>query len=169
MDSICTGERVPRRAAECDDVPHARRRNCRWSGPKDRIPAWPPPNFGRCGLPPALLYRISHGDFEAVIGEADMRRKGALGPGVRQFVADMGEVGPARIELLGNSHGSLDGGMRRMRLMAQRIEKQHVQAPQLIERLLGDLAVVGEIGGGSEAVAEHLAPAVPEAKGANFQ
>src|SRR5208282_2191882 len=40
--------------------------------------------------------------------------------------------------------------MRGMRLVAQRIQKQNVEAPQLLQRFGRDLAVIGQVGGRSE-------------------
>ena len=47
--------------------------------------------------------------------------------------------------------------MRRMRLVPQRVQEQNVQALKLMERRFRDLAVVGEIGRRSKAVAVDLA------------
>ena len=75
------------------------------------------------------------GDLQAVVGQPDMRRQAALGRCVRQLVADVREVGAARIELFRVCHGPLDGGVRGVRLIAERIEKQHVEPAQLLAAL----------------------------------
>src|SRR4051794_23705639 len=101
---------VPRlpcaRASECGDARHARHRSCLWSAPMAGNRYGPPPDRGRCGFPPACLPRLSHRDFEAVVRQADMRRQVDFGPGMRQLVADVGEVRTAWIELFGDADGA---------------------------------------------------------------
>src|SRR5436305_1045775 len=52
--------------------------------------------------------------------------------------------------------------MRGMRLVPQRIQKQNVESFELMHGRIGDLAVIGEISGRSEAIAVDLALAVDE-------
>src|SRR4029077_3019489 len=60
-----------------------------------------------------------------------------------------------------------------MRLMPQRIQEKNVQSFQLVERRVRNLAMVGEVGGGSEAKAVNFRLAVDqpyrfEARAKNF-
>src|SRR5882762_1982002 len=50
--------------------------------------------------------------------------------------------------------------MRGVRLVAQRVKKQDVKASQLLQRFGRDLAVIGQVGGGSEAETENRSIAV---------
>ena len=95
-----------------------------------------------------------HQDLQPVIRQADVRRQQAVGALVRQVVADVGEEGaPGAPAVSHGLDGAVHGGVRGMRLVAQRVQKQHVQAAQQFQRGLGNLAVIGEIGGRAEAEA----------------
>src|SRR5689334_21509733 len=69
------------------------------------------------------LVVVPHGNFETVIGEANVRRQCAFRLSMRQVMADVGEERPARRELLDGLDRALDGGMRWVRLVAQRVQK----------------------------------------------
>src|SRR5207245_2546238 len=73
-----------------------------------------------------------------------------LGARMWQIVTDMGEKGALRRQFLNVLNRSLDGGMRGMRRVTQRIQKQNVQAVQLRERFGRNLAVIGQVGRISE-------------------
>src|SRR6476619_406742 len=81
----------------------------------------------------------------------------------------MREVGAARIEQFRVSHGSLYGGVGGMRLVSQRIEKQDVEAAQLLERLGRNLAVIGKVGGRSKAIPVDYAAPVQQPERADFE
>src|SRR5579864_1255697 len=52
--------------------------------------------------------------------------------------------------------------MRGVRFVPERVEKQYIQAAQLLHRLVGNVAVIGEIRRRAEAEAMHRALAVAE-------
>ena len=96
-------------------------------------------------LPHALSMGASYLDLEAVISQPDMRRQTSLGACVRQIVADVGEENSPRRQLFRGGDGTVYGRMRGVWLVAQSIQKEHIQAPQLCERGIRDLAVIRKI------------------------
>ena len=96
-------------------------------------------------LPHALSMGASYLDLEAVISQPDMRRQASLGACVRQIVADVGEENAPRRQLFRGGDGTVYGRMRGVWLVAQSIQKEHIQAAQLCERGIRDLAVIRKI------------------------
>ncbi len=85
-----------------------------------------------------------------------MRRERSVGGLVRKVVADVRKKGAFGSQSIGDADRILDGGMGRMRLVAQAIEKQDIKVLQAGERCFGDVTEIGEIGGAAEAVSEDF-------------
>src|SRR3954452_4553215 len=85
-----------------------------------------------------------------------MRRQGRIGGLVWQVVTDMGEERALRLYALHDAQGVLDGGMRRMTLMPQSVQKQNIQVLQVRERLLRNVAEIGQVSCGAKAVSIDL-------------
>src|SRR5882672_7190272 len=94
----------------------------------------------------AALYR----DFQTVVGQPYWCRQRVFGLLVRQVVADMSKESPPGRELFDRLNGPLDRRMRGVRLVAQRVQEQHIQAAQLIHRLRGNVAMIREISRAAE-------------------
>ena len=69
-------------------------------------------------------------------------------------MAHVREIGPPGRKLLNVAERVGDGGVRRMESVAQGVQYQHVQAAQLLHGLLGNVALVRNVGGLAEAEAE---------------
>src|SRR5579863_1503446 len=72
----------------------------------------------------------------------------------------MREKRPLRFHAIDNSQRVFHRRMRRMWLVSQRIQKQDIQSPQLIQRRFRNLTVVGEVSRRTEPVAVNLSFAV---------
>src|ERR1035438_10202929 len=64
---------------------------------------------------------------------------------MRQVVTDVGKEGALRPHGFHDLQRLLYGGVRGMGCVAQRIEKKYVEIAQLLQRLRGDVAVIGQI------------------------
>ena len=80
------------------------------------------------------LGRASHQDFEAIVGQPDVRRQKAFGALVPQVVTDVREEGAPRRQLFHGLDGAVHGGMRGVRLVAQRVEEKDIERAQQLER-----------------------------------
>ena len=96
---------------------------------------------------------MSNGELEAVVGEADVGRERGVGGGVVQVVAHVGEEGAARLELFdeGDRLGEVRVGGVGSRRSASRMRTS--RSGEEGRLLGGDVAEVGEVGGGAETVA----------------
>src|ERR1700676_5502830 len=72
----------------------------------------------------------------------------------------MGEECALRFYLFHDLQRLLDGRMRGVRLVAQRVQKQDVEISQLLQRFGRTLAVIGQIGGRSETETKNRSIAV---------
>ena len=68
-------------------------------------------------------------EFEAVASQVYMRRQQTLGLDVAQVVRDVREISAAGSQLFDVFERAFDGGVRRMRLVAQCIEEEDVKSP----------------------------------------
>src|SRR5262245_28121841 len=75
-------------------------------------------------------------------------------------MTDVREERAPRMQTRHSLDRPIDRRMRGVRLIPQRIQKQHIQVLQQTDRFLRDLAVIGEIGGRTEAEAVDGLPAV---------
>src|ERR1700678_648600 len=73
-----------------------------------------------------------------------------IGRFMRQVMANMREKCTLRFYLVHNLQRLLNGGMRGMRLIAKRIQKEDVETAQLVQGFSRHLAVISEGGGRSE-------------------
>ena len=76
-----------------------------------------------------------------------------VGGGVVEVVRHVGEEGAARLDLLDQRDGVVEGGVGGVRLAAQGVEDEDVEVCEQREGFGGDVVEVGEVGGGAEAVA----------------
>ncbi len=79
---------------------------------------------------------------------------------MRQIVANVGEERPLRFQPVDNRQRILHRRVRRMRFVPQRIQKQNVQAFQLMQRRFWNFAVIGQIRRRAEAVSVNLGVAM---------
>ena len=93
------------------------------------------------------------GELEAVVGEADVGREDGVGGVVVEVVGHVGEEGAAGFELLDQRDGVFQGGVGGVGLAAEGVEDEDVEIGEQGKALGGDVAEVGEVGGGAEAVA----------------
>ena len=107
-----------------------------------------------------LHQAISKVSLQAVVGETDVRWQDGFGGGVVEVVAHVGEEGAARLELFDEGDGFFEVRVAGVRLAAQRVEDEDVEVLEQRNALVGDVAHVGEVGGGAEAVAGDLLAAV---------
>lgn len=70
--------------------------------------------------------------FQAVVCQPYVSRQGRVGRFVRQIVTDVREKGALRFQPLHDLERVLHGGVRRVRLVPERIQKQDVQIFQLM-------------------------------------
>ena len=93
--------------------------------------------------------------LQAIVGETDVRREDGLDGAVVEVVAHVGEEGAAGLEKLDERGWSFRGwsGWDGVLLAAEGIKDEEVEVLEEREALFGDLAHVGEVGGGAEAVA----------------
>ena len=82
-----------------------------------------------------------------------------------EIVTHVRKEGSLRPELADKFNCLLDRRMRGMRPMPERIQKQHIQSPQLFLRLRWDFAVIGQIRRRSEFETIHRALSVDHADG----
>src|SRR5579871_5906631 len=83
--------------------------------------------------------------LQTVVGEAHVRGQCGIRGFVSQIVADVGEKGSLRFHPFHDSQRILHRGVRRMGLVAQRIQEKNIQPFQLMKRRFGNLAVIGEV------------------------
>ena len=81
-------------------------------------------------------------------------RKLRLQLGVPGLVGQMGEIGAAGAERLRGLDRLGDAQVRRMGPPPERVEHQHVEAPQAAHARLGDRLHVGDVGQAAEPIAE---------------
>ena len=86
-----------------------------------------------------MRYSFGSSDFnlQSVVRQADVRRQALLGARMGQIVADMREENALGGELHGRRNRAVHSRMRGMRFVTQRVEKQHVQPLQSVERRSG--------------------------------
>src|SRR5208337_1896358 len=89
--------------------------------------------------------------FHSVVGQSDLGRQFRIRFFMREVVTDVREKRALRFDLVHDSQRLLDGGMRGMRLVAQRIQEKNVEVAQFVERLRRHGTVVGEVSAGPEA------------------
>ncbi len=99
-------------------------------------------------------------DLQAVVGEADVGWEGGVGCVVVEVVAHVGEEGAAGLELLDEGDGFFEVGVAGVGLAAEGVEDEDVEILEERDADVGDVAHVGEVGGGAEAVAGDLLAAV---------
>src|ERR1700683_4511309 len=92
-----------------------------------------------------------------------MRRQGRIRCIMGQIVANVGKEAPLGFYALHDAQRILHCRMRGMRLMPQCIQEENVQSLQLMERRLGNLAMISEISGVAETEAVNLRLAVNQA------
>src|SRR5471030_1505461 len=78
-----------------------------------------------------FLMRTLDLDFQSIIGQADVRRQKTLGALVGQVMTDVREESAARRQLLHGLDGTVHGGVRGMRLVAQGIERSEEHTSEL--------------------------------------
>ena len=107
------------------------------------------------GLSPVLVrvWGDLEFDLQAVVGEADVGWEGGFGGGVVEVVAHVGEEGAAGLELFDEGDGLVEVGVAEVGLAAEGVEDEDVEVLEERDALGGDVAHVGEVGGGAEAVA----------------
>ena len=98
--------------------------------------------------------------MEAVVGEADVWWEGGFGGGVVEVVAHVGEEGTTGLELFDVGDGFFEMRVAEVRVAAECVEDEDVEVLEEREAIVGDVAHVGEIGGGAKAVAGDLLAAV---------
>src|SRR6266851_914657 len=86
-----------------------------------------------------------------------------------QVVADVGEERAPRFQLFYPAQAALNGRMRRVRSVAQRIQKQDVQPQKLRLRILRDVAVIRQIGRRSEPEPQYIGPSMQHANRGELQ
>src|SRR5580658_7461110 len=84
-------------------------------------------------------------------------------------MANVGEKSLPRLELFHPFQTLCHGRMRRMRLMTQGVEKQHVEIAELLFRCLRNIALVRNVCRRTEAEAENLLLAVQHGQGRDGQ
>ena len=98
------------------------------------------------------LWGYVEGELEAVVGEADMLWEAGVGGFVVKLVAHVGEKGPFRLQTLHKCDGFCHVRVAGMRFRAEGVEDEKVEVLEERDGLLGDVAHVREVGGGTEAV-----------------
>src|SRR5579883_1910918 len=98
-----------------------------------------------------------------------MRRQFLFGARVREIVANVGEESALGREFFDRLQRALDGGVRGMRAVPERIQEQHIQTLQLLPGFFGDIAVIRQIRGLSEAESVDRAFTVAEADGGELE
>ena len=88
--------------------------------------------------------------------QAYMLGQRGIGGFVTQVVTNVRKKCPLRLQPLDCLQRTLHRGVRGMRLMPQRIQKQNVQALQLAQRGIGDLAVICQIRRRAKALSINL-------------
>src|SRR5207237_2486048 len=111
----------------------------------------------RGSAPNVLILEIQ---LQAIVRKLYVLRQRGVGFGMAQIVRNMGEKSALRTQSLHQFQRILHIGVRRMRAVAQRIEKKNVQVAEFGKRRLRDVAEIGEVSGGAEAVAINLRFAV---------
>ena len=86
--------------------------------------------------------------------------RAGFGGVVVEVVADVGEEGAPGLELLDEGDGVFEVGVAGVGLAAEGVEDEDVEILEEREAFGGDVAHVGEVGGGAEAVAGDGLPAV---------
>src|SRR5581483_6586225 len=94
--------------------------------------------------------------FHSVVRKLHVVRKSCVRLFVRQIMTNMSEERAPGLQPLHGFHRVLYRRMRRVRLMTQRVEKEHIQVLQPGQRLFGDLAMIGEISSGTKAKTENF-------------
>ena len=85
-----------------------------------------------------------------------------FGGGVVEVVAHVGEEGAAGFELVDEVDGFVEVGVAGVGVAAEGVEDEDVEVLEERDAVFGDVAHVGEVGGGAEAVAGDLLAAVGE-------
>src|SRR6266481_2793820 len=88
--------------------------------------------------------------LQPVIRQPHALRQRCVSRLVRQVVTDVREKRALWFYRFHDFQRLLDRRMRGMRCVAQGVQKQDVEVPQLLQRFGRDLAVIGEVGGRSE-------------------
>ena len=91
-----------------------------------------------------------------------MRGEGALGEVVVEVVAEVGEEGAFGLELLDKGDGAVEVGVAGVGVAAEGVEDEDVEVLEEGEAFGREVAHVGEVGGGAEAVSGNLLPAVED-------
>ncbi len=86
------------------------------------------------------------GHLKAVVTQAHAGRQQALGALVRQVVRDVSEPRLARLQPFDQPQALLDGAVRGMRFITQRVQEQHIQAAEQGQGFFRDVAVVSQVG-----------------------
>ena len=92
-------------------------------------------------------------ELEAVVGQADVWWEGGVGGFVVETVGHVGEEGASRLDLLHQRDGVLQVRVGGVGFVAKRVKDEDVESGEQGEALGGEVAEVGEVGGGAEAVA----------------
>src|SRR5208337_4959999 len=108
-------------------------------------------------------------EVEAVVGELDVGiaglAKAFVGGSVGKFVSDVREPGAARLELVNEGEGLLDGLVHGMRDIAESVDDEVVEVFEERHGGFGEAAEIGEIRGAAEAETEDVHFAVEERHG----
>src|SRR5580700_6315995 len=75
---------------------------------------------------------------------------------MRQVMTDVCEKDAFGVQAICDPDRVFDSGVRGMRLVAQSVEEEDIEILQVRHRGLGNLAEIGQIGGGAEAISVDL-------------
>src|SRR5690348_6906800 len=103
--------------------------------------------------------------FQAVIRQPNVEWEDGVCFLMAQFMGDVSEIRPRRLEAVDQSQRILNGGMRWMRFMAQRIEYQHVQALEHFQCWVWNRAEIGDISRVPEPEAENRQASMEHGQG----
>ncbi len=114
---------------------------------------------------PASLRRITptNEDFQAVVSHMYIRRQTPFRRRMHQVMRNVREECPLRLQSADRLQRLFDRGMRRVRIVAQSVEKQNIQAHQQRFAFRRNLTMVGKIGAIAEAKAVNSALAMESA------